>query len=296
MSRRDVLKILGAAGAGALLPGGAAAESADPAAAGAARTGAPVEILPLVSTSDVFIPPRGRGYDKFSFDFPEPSVAFAGLRFGFLVFTRENAFGLDASAMHADLDGDTLTVSASGLVWAGGQEKAKGTLVAKLHRDGDVVSVDVTAEMGQPIKTVTTVVRGVPRGRISTGYDFFDPRDNELLFGYPFSGGDLFGPGGAGGLTTPLALVEKSEGNYFFLQSLDDQVRTKRFYFQPGENGYRVEAIHEEAGWRNASRVTVPTWRFGHATDAAAVVHDHYAHLARAYHLQSFDTRPDVPA
>ena len=44
-----------------------------------AAPGAPVEILPLVSTSDVFIPPRGRGFDKFSFDFPEPSVPFAGL-------------------------------------------------------------------------------------------------------------------------------------------------------------------------------------------------------------------------
>lgn len=297
MSRRDALKILGAAGAGALLPVPAAGEpgAAGAAPLGAAPTGTPVEIIPLVSTSDVFIPPRGRGYDKFSFDFPEPSVPFAGLRFGFLVFTRENAYGMDASAMRADLDGDTLTVNASGFVWAGGQEKAKGTLVAKLRRDGDVVTVDVTAEMGQPIKTVTTVVRGVPRGRVSTGYDFFDPRDNELLFGYPFSGGDLFGPGGAGGLTTPLALVEKSEGNYFFLQSLDDQVRTKRFYFQPGENGYRVEAIHEEAGWRSESRITVPTWRFGHATDPAAVIHDHYAHLARAYHLQPFDTRPDVP-
>ena len=125
--------------------------------------------------------------------------------------------------------------------------------------------MDVTAEMGQPIKTVTTIVRGVPRGRISAGYDFFDPRDDELLFGYPFSGGDLFGPGGAGGLSTPLALVKQSDTEYFYLQSLDDQVRTKRFYLQPGESSYRVEAIFEEDGWRNETRLVVPTWRFGRA-------------------------------
>jgi hypothetical protein len=298
ISRRDVLKVLGAAGVAGLMPDvSAAGEGLAPAPAGTrGAAGTPVEILPLVSTSDVYIPPRGRGYDKFSFDFPEPSVPFAGLRFGFLVFTRENAYALDAAAMTADLAGDVLTVTAHGLTWAGGQEKAAGTLVARLTRDGDAVTVDVTAEMGQPIKTVTTVVRGVPRGRISTGYDFFDPRDNELLFGYPFSGGDLFGPGGAGGLTTPLAIVEQAEGSYFFLQSLDDQVRTKRFYFQPGDTGYRVEAIHEEVGWRNETRVVVPTWRFGRATNAADVIHAHYRHLARAYHLEPFDTRPDVPA
>ena len=34
----------------------------------------------------------------------------------------------------------------------------------------------------------------------------------------------------AGGPSTLLALVEKTGGNYFFLQSLDDQVRSKRFY------------------------------------------------------------------
>jgi hypothetical protein len=300
ISRRDVVKLLGAAGLGAVLPaGGEAAAGETAGSAGSilppAAAGTPVQVLPLVSTSEVFIPPRGRAFDKFSFDFPEPSVSFAGLRFGFLVFTRENAYGLDAAAMKAEADGDTLTITCHGLVWAGGQERTNGTLVAHLKQDGGAVTVDVTAEMGHPIKTVTTIVRGVPRGLISTGYPFFDPRDDELLFGYPFSGGDLFGPGGAGGLTTPLAMVKQSDTEYFYLQSLDDRVRTKRFYFQPGESGYRVEAIFEEDGWRDETRVVVPTWRFGRAATLEPVIHEHYEHLARAYHVRPFETRPDVP-
>ncbi|HEY5220204.1 MAG TPA: hypothetical protein VIJ16_10370 [Gemmatimonadaceae bacterium] len=302
LTRRDILKLLGAAGASTLLGADQAGAATPPDAGGSptivpgASRGTPVGVLPLVSTSEVFIPPRGRGFDKFSFDFPEPSVPFADLRFGFIVFTRENAYGLDAAAMKAESVGDTLTLTCSGFVWAGGQVKAPGTLIARLTRNGDVVSVDVTAEMGQPIKTVTTIVRGVPRGHISIGGGFFDPRDDELLFGYPFSGGDLFGPGGAGGLNTPLALIQKSDNDYFFAQSLDDKVRTKRFYFQPGEQGYRLETIFEEDGWVNETKLVVPTWRFGHATNVADVVHAHYEHLARAYHLQPFDTRPDAPA
>ncbi len=300
ISRRDLLKALGAAGASGMIPaaalGATGTGAADPTILPPADRGAPVPILPLVSTSEVYIPPRGRGYDKFSFDFPEPSVPFAGLRFGFIVFTRENAYALDPAAMKAESAGDALTLTCHRFTWAGGQEPAQGTLVARLRREGDAVTVDVTADMGQPIKTLSTIVRGVPRGHISTGYDFFDPRDNELLFGYPFSGGDLFGPGGAGGLVTPLALVRKSDQEYFFLQSLDDQVRTKRFYFQPGADGYRVEAIHEEDGWRNETRLVVPTWRVGRAADPGPVIAAHYAHLEHAHHLQPFDSRSDVPA
>src|SRR5437773_7627233 len=89
-------------------------------------------ILPLTSSSDVFVPPRGRAFQKFSFDFPEPSVEFNGLRFGFLLFSRENVYGLDARAMTATRTADGLEVTATGLVWAGGQERASGRLVARL--------------------------------------------------------------------------------------------------------------------------------------------------------------------
>ena len=97
------------------------------------------------------------------------------------------------------------------------------------------------------------ILRGVPRGRLSAaGAPFFDPRDDEVLLGYPFSGGDLIGPQGNGGLTTPLVLVQAAEGPIVALSSLDDRVRTKRIYFQPGESGYRVEALVEAEGWNQA--------------------------------------------
>ena len=39
---------------------------------------------------------------KFSFDFPEPSVVFGDYRFGFLVFTDENTYGLDRAKLRAE--------------------------------------------------------------------------------------------------------------------------------------------------------------------------------------------------
>jgi hypothetical protein len=304
LSRRDLLKALGAAGAGMLLPatgaggeaGAGAGHVVPDAAAAALPVRAPVEILPLASTSGVFVPPRGRSYQKFSFDFPEPSVPFAGLRFGFLVFTHENAYGLDAGRTTAEGTTDDVRLECDGLVWAGGQEKAPGRVSARLRRTADGVEWDVTAEMDRPVKAVTTVVRGVPRGELSFGAGtFYDPRDNEILVGYPFSGGDLFGGNSAGGMSTPLAIVKSGESAFLALSSLDDRVRTKRFYFQPGADGYRVEAVHEAEGWMKQNRVQVPTWRILRTATAETALAPHFAHLERAYRLEPWETRADVP-
>jgi hypothetical protein len=296
LTRRDALKVLGAAGAGAMLSRDAAAQHANTSAApgGATRE---LPILPLTSTSDVFVPPRGRAYDKFSFDFPEPSVAVGALRFAFLVFTYENAYAMDPRGMHAVEDADGVTLTCHGFTWAGGQERADGTLTARFRRDGESIEWDTTVEMPQPVKAVTAVIRGVPRGRISgAGGGFVDHHDDEVLLGYPFSGGDLFGPGESGSMSTPFAVIQRDDQSCFCLSSRDDRVRTKRLYFQPGEQAYRVEAAFESEGWLQQRHLVVPTWRVGSAANLEAAATPHVDHVRRAYNIPDWNTRPDVPA
>ncbi len=288
ISRRDLLKAAGLAAA-APLAGRAAA-----AVPGAGATQA--RILPLTSTSEVYIPPKGNAFQKFSFDFPEPAVEYAGLRFGFLVFSRENAYGMNAARMRAETDGDALTVTCEEFVWAGGQERLPGRLTARLRRAGDFVEWDVTAEMDRPVKAVTTVVRGIPRGKVGVGGGApGDQHDDEILVGYPFSGGDLWGANIAWGAGTPLLVVQAGDADFRFLSSLDDRVRTKRFYLQPGDAGYRIECVHEVEGWLDQRRVQVPTWRYGRAATLDAAVQPHFDHLERAYRLPRFGSRSDVP-
>ena len=301
LSRRDALKILGATSAGAFLDpraraAAAAALGAEP--AGRTPAGALADIEPLTSTSGVFVPPRGRAYDKFSFDFPEPSVAFAGYRFAVLVFTYENVYGLERASMHADAAENGARVTCDRLVWAGGQQTAPGRVDLELRRDDDgVITWRVQASLSRPIKAITTVVRGIPRGLVSvSGQPFFDPRDDELLFGYPFSGGDLFGPGEAAGMPTPLVVVQHGESRFVSISSLDDRVRTKRFYLQPGAAEYRLEAVHEAEGWLSRTEMSTPWWRLAGAATLDAAVSPHFDHLARAYGLTEWDRRADVPA
>lgn len=301
ISRRDWLKTIGVVGAGAMVPrdGLLADMSRAPVGASATPTAlgyAPGDIVDLTSTSEIFTPPRGRSYMKFSFDFPEPSVVFGDYRFGFLVFTDENAYGLDRSALGAEGNGDAMRVVGDRFVWAGGQEKAPGHLVASLRRSGSTIEWDVVVEMERPIKTVTTIVRGVPRGQISFGGGGFnDPRDGESLAGYPFGAGDLHGPGSAGGMTTPLLMIQSATGEVTFVSSLDDRVRPKKFYLAPGEASYRVEAIYEHDAWRNDRRLQTPTWRIGRSATADEAAALHMRHVEQAFALPAWESRTDAP-
>src|SRR5215475_817512 len=127
LSRRDLIKGTAVGASGIVLgkiPGVdslsdretlLAETSANP-AAGAA--GGETPILALSSTSDVFIPPHGGGFFKFSFDFPEPSVEFSGLRFSFRLFTFENTYAPDPSLMTVTRPDDGLRIQCTGLTWA----------------------------------------------------------------------------------------------------------------------------------------------------------------------------------
>ena len=292
MTRRELLKTLGAMSAGSLVRP-RVVHAQDPIVATPMHAMEQGTIVPRVSTSDVFIPPRGRSFMKFSYDFPEPSVQVGPYQIGFLVFTYENTYALDREAMTARVVGDRVELTCDGFVWAGGQQKEAGRLQATFTVNAEGVQWQAQAAMRQPIKSVTAVIRGIPRGRISAaGASPTDPRDNELLFGYPFSAGDLET---AAGLTTPFVAVVQDGGGCTYISSRDDRVRAKRVYLQPGEAGYRVEAVFETEGWTRQNEVHVPIWRVG-AAQLETAVRDHYAHIERAYHIEKMDTRQDAPA
>ena len=297
LTRRAWLKGVGVAAAGSASYAFTGAPLPAESDAQAARPQLPDgTIVSKTSASDVFVPPRGRAFQKFSFDFPEPSVAFDGYEFGFRVFTHENTYGVSRQALEVRPIEQGLELTCTELTWAGGQQRAPGRVTARLTRRGDIVECDAEAEMDRPIKALAMILRGVPRGRVSAGgAPFFEPGDDEVLLGYPFSGGDLVGPQGNGGLTTPLVLVQQGQGPVLALSSLDNRVRTKRFYFQPGETGYRVEALVEAEGWNPSHAFHAPPWRITRNTTVAAAADAHYEHLAGAFHIPRWDTRADSP-
>jgi hypothetical protein len=233
---------------------------------------------------------------KFSYDFPEPSVAFGGHLFSVRVFTHENTYALDRDRIEVRRAANGLELHASGLVWAGGQERAPGSVTLRLSTQGDAIECAAEASMDRTVKAIGIIVRGIPRGRLSTGAAFVDHKDDEALFGYPFSGGDLMGPQGNASLTTPLVMIQPANGSGIVsLSAIDDRVRTKRIYFQPGEDGYRVELLIEAEGWRPEQTFTAPAWRIERWPSIGDAARAHYDRVARSYSIPDWNTRTDVP-
>ena len=297
VSRRDWLKTVGAAGVGASVPGqliDAPSAAAAVATTIAPKAPAPGDIVELYSTTDVFIPPRGRSFMKFSFDFPEPGVVFGDHRFSFLIYTDENTYSLDRSRMQAKGNGDSLEVVCDRLVWGGGQQTAPGKLTATFKKSGSTIEWSVSAEAEHPIKTVTTVVRDVPRGLVSLGGGpLTDTRDGDALGGYTFGAGDLHNFG-VTSMTTPVGIVQVSDSDFLYFTTLDTKVRPKRYYFQAGEKAFRVEVIYEHDAWRDDKRVEVPAWRMGHAPTFEGAMQPHMEHVEKAFNVPSWETRSDV--
>jgi hypothetical protein len=292
ISRRTVLATMGAAGAASLVP----PESSRAETANTPPPPPTGEILPFTSTTGVLMPTPGRGFMKFSFDFPEPSVAYEGYQFGFRINTYENVYALDGAQMTIDMKGDALEIACAQLLWAGGQQTAPGKLVARFRKNGPHIEWTAHAEAPHRIKSVTSIVRGIPRGRLSAAaQNFFDPKDNEILMGYPFHAGGLFGPATSQYMETPLVVVDAGDGKLTFLSSLDPRVRAKRFYFQPGEKGYRVELVSEKEGWIDEKTFEMPAWRLGRAESLESAARLHYDQLEKSFHLPAWETRPDVP-
>lgn len=268
-------------GTAVALPGGAAGPEAP--------------ILPLTSTSEVILPPPGRSFMNFGFDFPEPSVDFRGYRFGFRVFTYENVYVPDRRSMRV-VEGDGgARLEATAFTWAGGQETSPGRLVVSFRpQDGAVVWQAEAEHPRHNIKAIAAVVRTIPRGRISAGAArFFDPGDDEVLYHYPVASWGI-GPQ-TGQSAFPFLVVETRDGGCLLLDCLDDQVRPKRFFLQPAQGGWRAELIVEEKAHRPARRFAAPPWRILRARHAQQAFRAHQEHFERAFRVPTWESRGDVP-
>lgn len=302
-SRRDWIRTVSAVGAGALVPLDTLQRATAVGSPAAVPDVMPVQaayatgdIIPLSSTSDVFIPPRGESFMKFSFDFPEPAVAFGGHRFSFLIFTEENTYALDPDRMRATGSDDAMQLTCDGVTWAGGQEKSTGRITVQFARTGRTITWDISAEMPKPIRTITTVIRDIPRGKVSFGGSpLTDTGEGDALGGYTFGAGDLHGAGTPQSMSTPIAIVQAGDTDFRYLSTHDTRVRPKRYYFQAGPRAFRTEVIYEHDAWRNDTRVTVPRWELGASSTFEDAMTLHMARIETAFSIPTWESRTDVP-
>ncbi|MDA9408857.1 hypothetical protein [Bradyrhizobium sp. CCBAU 45384] len=268
---------------------GAAAGFGEIDATGPAQAAPPLGGMePLNSTDGVFTPSKGWGIQKFSFSNPEPSIQFAGLLFAFEVISFENNFGIDPLAVTIERRIDRVRMAGTRLRWAGGQETKAGLVSAELRLTAaGAIEWAVEAAIDAPIKAIKTIVRGLPRGRISLAAEAWcDFGDDEQVFEYPALGG---------GMATPLAVVEGHDKRFWGISALQTEVRPARFAFLPGPDGYKTELVYEPGAWERPQAATTCKWRIVAAPDFASVAKTHFDWVAKSWQLPDFQQRSDAP-
>jgi len=227
---------------------------------------------------------------QFSFDFGDPFFDLNGWRLGLQVVTFENTYGLDPQRTRLREEGGRWRVESAGLTSAGGQRKHRGRAWLAASPTAEGLELAAGAQHEQRIRCLKLVLRGLPAGNLigpRGGSGPVPPAGTVLR--YPF---DAHTPLP---LHTPLVFLSDPSGGLVYFRSLDDRVRCKRIAIYPGDDGLTMELIHEEAAHEMGSSAATPPWRVGRCADPEPVVEEHLHFLQRAYGLQPWDTRPDVP-
>ncbi len=225
----------------------------------------------------------------FSFDFGDPVFEIdpdgrGGWHVSLQVVTFENTYGLDPERTEITEDGGRWDIRASGLTWAGGQQRYGGSAWLRASRTADGIELTAGAEHPEKIRCLKIILRDVPGDTlIGPMWDSRTVPPKGIVLWYP-----LF-------VHTPLVFLKDQAGSHAYFRSLESRVRAKRFAMLPGQDGMAVELVHEEAAHEMGNRVETPPWRIGRTDAPEATVEEHMARVERAFGLQPWESRPDVP-
>jgi hypothetical protein len=230
--------------------------------------------------------------DQFGFDFRDPRFAVGEWTLSLQLFTFENIYGLDAARLTKSADGAGLEVNATGLTWAGAQEAAAGSAGLSVKPTADGIAIVARGTHDQTLRRAKVTLHGLPDGVI-IGEDYAEsPIGEGQILVYP-----AMHVRSTRRLRTPLCFLKTADGDYYYFEALESEVRIKTFaiYRDPFGNGTTVELIHEELAPRMGKRIETPTWRVGRTRDPDAVVKRHIAHICETFGIVEWQANPLVP-
>ncbi len=221
---------------------------------------------------------------QLSYEPNDPWFDVAGWRLGVQVTTFENVYGLNPDAVEITEEGGRTAIECRQLRWAGGQEGAEGRVRVEAEPAAGGLEVVVAADLAQKIRCAKLLLSSLPEGDVIGAFWRRSPLpEGGLVVNYPFP------------LHTPLVFLAPEDEPHLYFQSLDNRVRSKRFAFYQQGDALTAELIFEEAAHEMSGSIHSAPWRFGRCDDSQAVVRGHMAHVERAYGLEAWERRRDLP-
>ncbi len=221
---------------------------------------------------------------QLSYDPNDPWFDIDGWEIAAQVITFDNIYGLDGDVATVARQGGRTVISCPRLTWAGGQERCGGSARIEVSRTDDGIETVVSAQHAEKVRCVKLLVRGLPPGDVTGAFwGRSQLGSGGVVLSYPTP------------LHTPLVFLSQPNGEHVYFQSLDDRVRAKRFAFYERDGAVVAELIFEELATEMTSSVTTPPWRIGRTGESGAIAEAHRLHVERAYNLQPWESRSDVP-
>lgn len=224
------------------------------------------------------------------YNFKDTWVGRDNLQFAVRLFTTTQAYAPDPSRVSTQESRGGLTVRADGLIWAGGQQRAQGTLELTLVTTTDGhIEVRVTgSHASEPCKSVLVMVQGLDPRAIVAGNsprERFEVTERRALLAghYPV-------------FKMPLVFVETPREEWFAL-SRDLKTRKKSFgsHYDFFRRQLTLDLAHEEDVRWQSNRIEMPAWIIGRASSREEVVRMRCADLEKHAGLKPWSQRDDIP-
>ncbi len=225
-----------------------------------------------------------------SFHFPNVSLELWGYTAQVMVYTFENAYGMDANHTRVSVQEDHINVVCDQLTYAGGQLFTPALLHLTARRVDGRVLMDVSVKHPkQPIRSVKVTLCQLPVKHWVNKLDLSNPEITK-------DGLNVHYPEGWRTIDTPMLLLLGEGEGLTCIRSLDTRVRDKRFVMRKVGNGADVELIFEQYAMDVDYNLAVPTWEISQVESMEEAYARQQKHIEKAYHLVEWEKRSDVPA
>jgi hypothetical protein len=222
-----------------------------------------------------------------------PVFEFNGLRFSIQIFTHENCYEISEKGVHTDRSSSVYSMKCDGLTWAGGQEKALGSVELRAEALDTRMRFCIRAVHGtEIIRSIKLKLSGIRFGSIA---GMRMPELGPALKSVPDDGLILKYPNGFDGLHTPLLILKHGEEDYTYFRSLDTRVRPKTFVLLPNGENLDIELIFEESALEFKNSIDVPAWEIGTCRSYDTIMKEQAEIVEHNYNLVPWEKRSDVP-
>ncbi len=227
------------------------------------------------------------------YDFGDTIIQLKQLRFAVRLFTEVNAYAPDPDRVEIIEENNRVYLKATGLSWAGNQEKAEGKieLDIAIGKDNRFIVQAKGSHSHEICKSMLIQVFDINLKSLH-----FD-QNNIVTISKDSYFRDIKAQHYPSRLKMPVVFVGDQKGDNWFVLSKDKKLRLKGFasHYDPYLETQVLDLSHEEDKRYRSTEMTMPAWHIGCNQSEEAVLLERCEDLEKNFGLVPYNQRTDTP-